>query len=119
MSDTQRILARVCEAIEEKKGENLLILDISKISSIADFFVFCHGTNPKQVQAISESVREVLAKEFQLRPAHVEGQENAEWILIDFLDFVVHVFSEPVREFYNLEKLWGDGTQVNPRAVTA
>jgi len=119
MSDIKLVLASVCKAIEEKKGEDMIVLDIRQVSSLADFFVLCHGSNPKQVKAISESIRDVLVREFQIRHAHVEGAANAEWILLDFLDFVVHIFEEPVRKFYNLEKLWGDAVEVEHGVLTA
>jgi ribosome-associated protein len=119
MSDVTQKLAKVCQAIEGKKGEDILVLDISEISSFTDFFVLCHGHNEKQVQAISDAVREVLTKEEQTRPVHVEGYRNAAWVLLDYLDFVVHIFSEPTRHFYKLEKLWSDGTEVNRHALSA
>ena len=119
MSDVTQKLAKVCQAIEEKKGEDIQILDISQISSFTDFFILCHGNNEKQIQAICDAIREVLAKEEQTRPAHVEGYRNAAWVLLDYLDFVVHIFSEPTRRFYNLEKLWSDGTAVNRQALSA
>lgn len=119
MSDLTQKLAKICQAIESKKGEELLILDISKICSFTDYFVLCQGNNSKQVQAICDAVREVLAKEEGLRPADVEGYEHAEWVLMDYLDFVVHVFSAPTRRFYNLEKLWSDGQEINSQALSA
>ena len=119
MSDVTQKLAKVCQAIEEKKGEDIQVLDISQISSFTDFFILCHGNNEKQIQAICDAIREVLAKEEQTRPAHVEGYRNAAWVLLDYLDFVVHIFSEPTRRFYNLEKLWSDGTEVNRQALSA
>ena len=119
MSDVTQKLAKVCQAIEGKKGEDIQVLDISQISSFTDFFILCHGNNEKQIQAICDAIREVLAKEEQTRPAHVEGYRNAAWVLLDYLDFVVHIFSEPTRRFYNLEKLWSDGTEVNRHALSA
>ncbi len=114
MNELTQKLAKVCEAIEGKKGEGILILDISQVSSFTEFFILCHGSNRKQIQAIAGAVREILQQE--TRPAHVEGYEGADWVLMDYLDFVVHIFSEPTRRFYNLEKLWSDGTEVNPTA---
>ena len=119
MSDVTQKLAKVCQVIEGKKGEDIQVLDISQISSFTDFFILCHGNNEKQIQAICDAIREVLAKEEQTRPAHVEGYRNAAWVLLDYLDFVVHIFSEPTRRFYNLEKLWSDGTEVNRQALSA
>jgi len=117
MSELTRKLAKVCDAIEGKKGEEILILDISQVSSFTDFFILCHGSNRKQIQAISSAVREILEQES--RPAHVEGYERADWVLMDYLDFVVHIFSEPTRRFYNLEKLWSDGIKVKPQVLPA
>ncbi len=119
MSDITQKLVKVCQAIEGKKGEDILVLDISQVSSFTDFFILCHGNNEKQIQAICDAIREVLAKEEQTRPAYVEGYRNATWVLLDYLDFVVHIFSEPTRRFYNLEKLWSDGTEVNRQALSA
>ena len=119
MSDVTQKLAKVCQAIEGKKGEDIVVLDIREISSFTDFFILCHGNNEKQVQAISNAIRDVLTKEEQTRPAHVEGYRNAAWVLLDYLDFVVHIFSEPTRRVYNLEKLWSDGTEVNRQALSA
>ncbi len=118
MSDVTQKLAKVCQAIEERKGEDVLVLDISQVSSFTDFFILCQGNNGKQIQAISDAIREVLAKE-KTRPVHVEGYRNAEWVLLDYVDFVVHIFSESTRRFYNLEKLWSDGTEVNHQALSA
>ncbi len=117
MSKLTRKLAKVCDAIEGKKGEEILILDIRQVSSFTDFFILCHGSNRKQIQAISSAVREILEQES--RPAHVEGYERADWVLMDYLDFVVHIFSEPTRRFYNLEKLWSDGIKVKPQVLPA
>lgn len=117
MSKLKRKLAKVCDAIEGKKGEGILILDIREVSSFTDFFILCHGSNRKQIQAISSAVHEILEKDS--RPAHVEGYERADWVLMDYVDFVVHIFSEPTRRFYNLEKLWSDGTKVKMQVLPA
>ena len=119
MNETKTLLKKVFEAIDSKKGENVLILDISEISSFADFFVICHGHNVRQNQAISDEIRERLKKEDGIIPAHVEGYQTAEWILMDYLNCIVHIFSPEAREFYKLERLWNDGEQVEPRVVTA
>ncbi len=119
MSDVTQKLAKICQAIEDKKGEDILVLDISEVSSFTDFFVLCHGNNEKQVQAISDAVQEALTKEEATRPVHVEGYRNAGWVLLDYIDFVVHIFSGPTRGFYNLEKLWSDGTEVSRQALSA
>ncbi len=119
MKKTKTVLRKVCEAIESKKGGEVTILDVSKISSFTDFFVICHGNNEKQNQAICDGIMERLKKEKHGFPVHVEGYQHAEWILMDYLDFVVHILSPRSRRSYQLEKLWGDGIEVKPKALTA
>lgn len=91
----------------ERKAQDVLILDLRGISSATDFFVIATGTSDIQVKAVSEHVIEESKKEGQ-RPAHVEGLRTGRWVLLDFIDFVVHVFHPEAREFYQLETLWGD-----------
>jgi len=98
-------------AAEEKKAQDIRILDIRKISPIADFFVICTGTSRTHVQAIADSVEEELEKR-GIRLRHVEGYQAGRWILLDFGDLVVHVMQEEERSFYNLERLWGDAVEV-------
>jgi ribosome-associated protein len=98
----------------EKKAEELTILEMEKGSgAFTDYFVLCSGTNPRQVQAIADEV-ELRLKSAGLRPAHVEGYKQAEWVLVDYVDFVVHVFSEKARKFYDLERLWKTATRLEP-----
>src|ERR1700675_4563389 len=99
-------IAAAIQACLEKKAEELSILEMEKGSgAFTDYFVLCSGTNPRQVQAIADEV-ELRLKAADLRPAHVEGYKQAEWVLLDYVDFVVHVFSEKARKFYDLERLW-------------
>ncbi len=119
MKNSKLSLGKACDAILDKKGQELTVLDISKVSSFTDFFVICSGTNRKQNQAISDAVVEKLKAEQRLRPVHVEGYQHADWILLDYIDFVVHILSSQAREFYKLEKLWSDGEQVELQALTA
>jgi len=99
----------VLNGIQEKKGYQIVIIDLSKISnSICDYFVICHGNSRSQVEAIAESVEETVRQNTGERPWHREGWQNAEWILLDFVDVVVHVFNQKTRNFYNLEGLWAD-----------
>jgi ribosome-associated protein len=101
----QQISAAI-QACLEKKAEELSILEMEKGSgAFTDYFVLCSGTNPRQVQAIADEV-ELRLKAVDQRPAHVEGYKQAEWVLLDYVDFVVHVFSEKARKFYDLERLW-------------
>lgn len=119
MKTTESILKKVCKTIDDKKGEETLVLDVSKVSSFTDYFVICHGYNERQNQAICDGIVEQLKKEDNLRPSHVEGYRQAEWILIDYMDFVVHIFSLRSRQFYKLEKLWSDGVELHPEALGA
>lgn len=104
------LTAAVAGALD-KKAEDLVVLDLTKGSAFTDFFVIGTGTNRRQVQAIADGVREALAAR-GLKPALVEGYERGEWVLIDYFDFIVHVFLPATRLFYNLEKLWGDAERV-------
>jgi ribosome-associated protein len=117
MNTTQAVLKKVYETIDDKKGEEILVLDVSNISSFTDFFVICNGSNERQNQAICDGIRERLKQESSLSPSHVEGYDQAEWILMDYLDFVVHIFSVQAREFYKLEKLWSDAAELQPGAL--
>ena len=96
------------EAAQAKKAENILVLDLRGLTSFTDYFVIMHGNSGKQNQAIFEAVEQEL-KQTNVRPLSVEGKENAEWILMDYGDFIVHIFSARARGYYALEKLWGDG----------
>ena len=93
------------QAAISKKAEDLSVLDIGKVSSLADYFVIANGTNSRQTQAISDAVQDAL-RERGLRPLGVEGQQNGEWILLDYGDMIIHVFSPEKRMFYDLERLW-------------
>jgi ribosome-associated protein len=109
--------AQITAAIQaclEKKAEELTILEMEKGSgAFTDYFVLCSGTNPRQVQAIADEV-ELRLKSAGLRPSHVEGYNQAEWVLVDYVDFVVHVFSEKARKFYDLERLWKTAKRLEP-----
>ncbi|MFZ0770120.1 MAG: ribosome silencing factor [Candidatus Sulfotelmatobacter sp.] len=113
-NDLKRQVAAAIQACLDKKAEELSILEMEKGSgAFTDYFVLCSGTNPRQVQAIADEV-ELRLKAADLRPAHVEGYRQAEWILVDYVDFVVHVFSEKARKFYDLERLWKTARRLEP-----
>ncbi|MFP5264669.1 MAG: ribosome silencing factor [Blastocatellia bacterium] len=95
----------------DKKATDIVLLDLREIASFTEFFLICTGANPRQVQAISNSVEEGLRKAGK-RPLHIEGYSSAEWILLDYGDFIVHVFSGASRRFYDLERLWRDAKRV-------
>lgn len=108
----------VVHAVLDKKAEDVAVLDLMGCTSITDYFVVCHGRSTRQVQAISDRVEEKL-KEAKVRPAHIEGYSGGEWILMDYLDFVVHIFTHEKRKYYELERLWSDAPRLSldgPRA---
>lgn len=113
-STSPRIPADVSAAVAaalDKKAQDLVLLDLRTASAFTDFFVICTGANTRQVQAIAESVQAVLGKR-GTKSALVEGLGRAEWVLIDYFDFVVHVFTPATREFYGLERLWADAQRI-------
>ena len=110
------------EAALDKQAEDPVVLDLRGLSDVTDFFLICHGNSDRQVRAIVDSIEERLRREFERRPSHVEGRRSGHWVLMDFVDFVVHVFQSDRRQFYRLERLWGDAPSVdisdsNPAAV--
>ena len=104
LSKAAKISVKACQ---EKKGENIVVLDLSGLSSFTDLFIIVDGNSSRQNLDIYEGVEQELKKE-NIRPLSVEGKENAEWILMDYGSFILHVFSKKAREYYSLEKLWGD-----------
>ena len=107
-------VAIAVKACQDKKAENITILRLDEqASGFTDFFVVCSGGNPRQVQAISDEVDKVLSAD-GIEPKHIEGYNQAEWVLMDYVDFVVHIFSENARKFYDLERLWKTATRVEP-----
>jgi len=106
-----RQVEQAIRAAEDKKADNLVVLDLRKAAGFTDFFVICSGANPRQIRAIADGVMETLAAT-GVKPAHVEGYDRSEWVLIDYFDFVVHVFAPETRLFYGLERLWGNAERV-------
>jgi len=100
----------VVDAARDKKATGIVVLDLRKSGAFTDFFVICSAGNPRQVQAIADSVEDSLKSQKQ-RPSLVEGYARAEWVLLDYFDFVVHVFSKHARDFYGLDRLWGNATR--------
>ena len=108
---------KLCDAIikgmQEKKAIDILVLDLRKVkNAVADFFVICSGGSDKQLDAIADSVDETVSKAIQEKPIHVEGRNNKEWVLLDYFDVVAHIFRKDKREFFTLEKLWGDAEMI-------
>jgi len=118
-SELKKQVAAVIQACLEKKAEEISILEMEKGSgAFTDYFVLCSGTNPRQVQAIADEV-ELRLKAAGIRPNNVEGYKQAEWVLVDYVDFVVHVFSEKARKFYDLERLWKTAKRLEPGDLKA
>ncbi len=116
MDKALKLVKIASEAMEDKKGEELKILDIREISSLADYFVLVNGKNKNQIQAMCEDVEEKLAKSgFLIK--HKEGFESADWILMDYGDVVIHIFDRENREFYQLDKIWGDAAVIDKGAL--
>ena len=114
----QQVLTALA-ACQDKKAEDLAILEMDKASSaFTDYFVICSGTNPRQIQAIADEV-ETRLEQYGMRPTHVEGYQKADWVLLDYVDFVVHVFSPQTRSFYDLERLWKSAKKLSAAELAA
>ena len=106
-------------ACQDKQAEDVTVLELEKDSgAFTDYFVMCSGTNPRQIQAIADAVDERL-EALGLRVTHAEGYKQAEWVLLDYVDFVVHIFSEKARQFYDLERLWKSAKRLEPAELLA
>ena len=110
---TDQLITQIIKGIEEVKGQDIEILDLRDIeNTVCDYFIICNGNSNTQVNAIVNSVQKTVSKAIQEKPWHVEGSNNAEWVLLDYVHVVVHVFQKQIREFYNIEELWGDAKSV-------
>lgn len=110
---TDQLITQIIKGIEEVKGQDIEILDLRDIeNTVCDYFIICNGNSNTQVNAIVNSVQKTVSKAIQEKPWHVEGSNNAEWVLLDYVHVVVHVFQKQIREFYNIEGLWGDAKSV-------
>ncbi len=108
-NSTDELISLIIKGIEEVKGNDIEILDLREIeNTVCDYFVICSGTSNTQVNAIVNSVNKTVSKAVQEKPWHIEGTDNSEWILMDYVSVVAHVFQKHIREFYDLEGLWGD-----------
>ena len=104
-------VAKAVDAALDKKAMDVVVLDLRSTPAFTDYFVLCSGQNPRQVKAIADAVEEAL-RAARVKPAHVEGYDRAEWVLMDFFSFIVHVFTPQTRAFYSLERLWGDAERI-------
>lgn len=112
-SGTDQLITQIIRGIEEVKGKDVEILDLREIeNTVCDYFIICNGTSNTQVNAIVNSVQKSVSKALKEKPWHIEGSDNSEWILMDYVHVVVHVFQKHIREFYDIEGLWGDAKSV-------
>ncbi|MFQ3182155.1 MAG: ribosome-associated protein [Polaribacter sp.] len=103
------LISVIIQGIEEVKGENIQLLDLRDIeNTVCDYFIICSGNSNTQVKAIAGSVQKLVSKQVKDKPWHIEGENNAEWILMDYVNVAVHVFQKQIRDYYDIESLWGD-----------
>jgi ribosome-associated protein len=108
-SNADQLIATILNGIEDVKGQDINILDLRQLeNTVCDYFIVCEGTSNTQVNAIVNSIQKKVSKETRDKPWHIEGSENAEWVLMDYVNVVVHVFQKHIREYYDIESLWGD-----------
>jgi ribosome-associated protein len=115
--NTDELIAEIIKGIDDVKGENVQLLDLREIeNTVCDYFIICSGSSNTQVKAISGSIQKVVSKSLKDKPWHIEGEVNAECVLMDYVNVVVHVFQKQIREFYDIESLWGDAkiTTISP-----
>lgn len=109
MNETKTLVKKITEGIQEKKGKNIVVADLSAIGdTICKYFIICQGNSSSQVSAIVDSVKDYVSKEISVKPCGIDGLENAQWVAMDYSDVLVHVFLPEARGFYNLEHLWAD-----------
>ncbi|MHA7843296.1 MAG: ribosome silencing factor [Winogradskyella sp.] len=108
-TSADQLITTIIAGIEEVKGKEITILDLRDIeNTVCDYFIVCEGTSNTQVNAIVNSIQKIVSKTTKDKPWHVEGTDNAEWVLMDYVNVVVHVFQKHIREYYDIESLWGD-----------
>ena len=114
---TDDLISVIIKGIDDVKGESIQLLDLREIeNTVCDYFIICSANSNTQVNAITGSVQKIVSKELKDKPWHIEGQTNAEWVLMDYVHVVVHVFQKQARDYYDIESLWGDAktTEINP-----
>ena len=108
-SNADELISKIISGVEDVKGIDISLLDLRDIeNTVCSYFIVCSGSSNTHVNAIVSSVQKTVSKELKEKPFHTEGLENSEWVLIDYVNIVVHVFQKPIREYYNIEELWGD-----------
>ncbi len=119
-ASADELIALILQGIEEVKGLDISLLDLREIeNTVCDYFIICNGTSNTHVNAIVGSIQKTVSKAIKDKPWHVEGEDNAEWVLMDYVNVVVHVFQKQIREYYDIEGLWGDAkfTQVEKSSI--
>ena len=116
MKDSRELAADVVRALEDKKGEDVIVIDLRDITSFTDYFVIATGNNVPQVQAMSDAAEEAMAKN-GVSVTNIEGYQSANWILMDYSDVIVHIFDKESRSFYDLERLWKDGKFIKAEEI--
>lgn len=113
-ASNDQLITEIINGIENVKGENISILDLREIeNTVCEYYIICDGNSNTQVKAISNSIQKIVGKNSQEKAWHVEGEATAEWVLIDYVNVVVHVFQKSIRDFYDIEGLWGDAKITN------
>lgn len=108
-ASADELIALILQGIEEVKGNDISLLDLREIeNTVCDYFIICNGTSNTHVNAIVGSIQKTVSKNIKDKPWHIEGEDNAEWVLMDYVNVVVHVFQKQIREYYDIEGLWGD-----------
>ncbi|SHH29420.1 ribosome silencing factor [Winogradskyella jejuensis] len=108
-SNADQLITTIISGIEDVKGKEIILLDLREIeNTVCDYFIVCEGTSNTQVNAIVNSIQKQVSKTIKDKPWHIEGTDNAEWVLMDYVNVVVHVFQKHIREYYDIESLWGD-----------
>lgn len=117
MEQSKMMLKLIYQALEDKKGEDIVMIDISQVSVLADYFVICSAGNDSQIQALADNVDEKMHENgYQIRQQ--EGRNSGTWVLLDYGDVIVHIFERENRSFYNLERIWNDGRRILPEEVS-
>ena len=116
--ELEKVLQTAIESLQEKKGEEIIDLDITHLNTtICRHFIICHAESTTRVRALADFVEEKMRESHNLKAYHKEGMENAQWVLLDFADVIIHIFQKPFRLFYNLEDLWADGIRRDIRSL--
>jgi len=103
------MVANIVELMQDKKAQDIVILNVKKLTSLTDYFINCSSQSDPQIRAIKNHIEEQLLEKYRIKPSHIEGYEGLRWILMDYINIVVNIFNEEEREYYNIERLWSDG----------